>query len=73
MCVCMYVYIHTHTHICVCVYIYFFFFFFLLENEGTKLGHLDIVFTAKFYSQISRAKHTLLITLPSASSDADLR
>lgn len=35
------------------------------------LGHLDIVFTDNFYSQISRAKHTLLLTLPSASSDAD--
>lgn len=62
--------VYTHTYIHMYIYI---FFFFLLENEGVKLGHLDIVFTAKCYSQISRANHILWITLPSASSDADLR
>lgn len=66
---CTYIHTHTHTY----TYVYIFFFFFLLENEGVKLGRLDIVFTAKFYSQISRANHILSITLPSASSDAGLR
>lgn len=32
----------------------------LLENEDVKSEHLDIAFTAKFYSQTSRANHTLL-------------
>lgn len=43
------------------IYIYKFLIFFLLENEESRVGLLDIVFTARFYSQISRANHALLI------------